>query len=155
MCGNSFTRTYQGDNHVSGIHSCLITPFKNGKVDEQAFQDLVEWQIEQGSDALVPVGTTGESPTLSHDEHHRVVALCVEAAKGRVPVIAGTGSNNTAEAISPSEACQEGWRHRWPRCNTLLQQTNAGWLIAHYKAINDAVNCRSLFITSRLVLLLI
>lgn len=82
-----------------GSFTALITPFKNGAIDEKAFQDFVEWQIVEGSHGLVPVGTTGESPTVSHDEHKRVVELCVEAANGRVPVIAGTGSNSTEEAI--------------------------------------------------------
>ncbi|MBI4183808.1 MAG: 4-hydroxy-tetrahydrodipicolinate synthase [Proteobacteria bacterium] len=78
----------------------LITPFKNGKIDEVKFQALVEWQISQGTQGLVPCGTTGESPTLSHEEHNRVVDLCVEAAAAKVPVIAGTGSNSTDEAIA-------------------------------------------------------
>lgn len=78
----------------------LLTPFKNGKVDEAAFQSFVEWQVAQGTHGLVPCGTTGESPTLSHEEHNRVVELCIEAAGGKVPVVAGTGSNSTEEAIS-------------------------------------------------------
>jgi 4-hydroxy-tetrahydrodipicolinate synthase len=78
----------------------LVTPFRNGAIDEPALQALVEWHIEQGTHGLVPVGTTGESPTLSHAEHERVVELVIEAAAGRRPVIAGTGSNSTAEAIS-------------------------------------------------------
>ena len=78
-----------------GSITALITPFSNGKVDEKAFQRLVAWQIGQGTHGLVPVGTTGESPTLTHDEHKRVIELCIEAAAGRVPVIAGTGSNST------------------------------------------------------------
>ncbi|MDH3919526.1 MAG: 4-hydroxy-tetrahydrodipicolinate synthase, partial [Rhodospirillales bacterium] len=82
-----------------GSMPALITPFANGKLDETAFQDFVEWQIQQGSHGVVPCGTTGESPTLSHDEDMRVTSLCVEVAKGRVPVIAGTGSNCTKEAI--------------------------------------------------------
>ncbi|HXK53474.1 MAG TPA: dihydrodipicolinate synthase family protein, partial [Hyphomicrobiales bacterium] len=82
-----------------GSITALITPMSNGKIDEDAFANLVEWQIGQGTNGLVPVGTTGESPTLSHEEHMRVVELCVETAAGRVPVIAGTGSNATAEAI--------------------------------------------------------
>src|ERR687898_2738549 len=77
----------------------LITPFRNGGIDEAALQALVEWHVEQGTDGLVPVGTTGESPTLSHAEHRRVVELVIEAAAGRLPVIAGAGSNATAEAI--------------------------------------------------------
>lgn len=83
-----------------GSITALVTPFtKDGVFDSRAFRALVEWQIEEGSSGLVPVGTTGESPTLSHEEHREVVALCVEASAGRVPVIAGAGSNNTAEAI--------------------------------------------------------
>ena len=77
----------------------LITPFRNGAVDEKAFQGFIDWQIKEGTHAVVPCGTTGESPTLSHAEHKRVVEVCIEAAKGRVPVIAGTGSNSTEEAI--------------------------------------------------------
>src|SRR5882724_8313465 len=83
-----------------GIYTALITPFKGGKVDERAFQAFVEWQIEEGVHGLVPCGTTGESPTLSHEEHNRLIDLCVEEARGRVPVIAGTGSNSTEEAIA-------------------------------------------------------
>ena len=83
-----------------GSITALITPFlRNGKIDEKAFQDLVAWQIAEGTHGLVPCGTTGESPTLSHEEHHRVVDLCIEVARGKVPVIAGAGSNSTAEAI--------------------------------------------------------
>ncbi|MCB1382151.1 MAG: 4-hydroxy-tetrahydrodipicolinate synthase [Notoacmeibacter sp.] len=83
-----------------GSLPALVTPFKkDGSVDEKAFEALVDWQIVQGSDGLVPVGTTGESPTLTHEEHRRVVEICVKVSSGRVPVIAGAGSNNTAEAV--------------------------------------------------------
>src|ERR1700726_4294744 len=82
-----------------GSFTPLVTPFKNGSVDEQAFRDLIDWQIAEGTNGLVPVGTTGESPTLSHDEHDKVVEWCVAQAHGRVPVIAGAGSNSTAEAV--------------------------------------------------------
>src|SRR6195952_1635939 len=84
---------------IKGSIPALITPMSGGKVDEAAFRALVSWQIGQGSHGLVPCGTTGESPTLSHDEHMRVIEICVEEANGRVPVIAGAGSNSTAEAI--------------------------------------------------------
>lgn len=84
---------------IRGSIPALITPMKDGKVDEAAFRKLVNWQIEQGSHGLVPCGTTGESPTLSHEEDMRVVQICVEEARGRVPVIAGAGSNSTAEAL--------------------------------------------------------
>ncbi len=83
-----------------GSITALVTPFKNGKVDETALVKIVKDQIASGTDGLVPVGTTGESPTLSHDEHHRVIQIVVQAAQGRVPVIAGTGSNSTEEAVS-------------------------------------------------------
>ena len=83
-----------------GSITALITPFRNGQVDESAFRGLVEWQIQQGVHGLVPCGTTGESPSLTHEEHERIVDLCIEVVAGRVPVIAGTGSNSTAEAVS-------------------------------------------------------
>src|SRR3954470_4199167 len=85
-----------------GSFTALVTPFKNGSVDEKALRDLVDWQIAEGTNGLVPVGTTGESPTLSHKEHEQVVEWCVDQAKGRVPVIACAGSNSTAEAVSLS-----------------------------------------------------
>ena len=83
---------------LRGSITALVTPFRDGRVDEDAFRSHVNWQIENGTKGLVPVGTTGESPTLSHKEHERVVEVCVEETKGRVPVIAGAGSNSTAEA---------------------------------------------------------
>lgn len=86
-------------DRIQGSITALITPFKDGKVDEAAFRKLVNWQIAEGTQGLVPCGTTGESPTLSHDEHDRVIEICVEEARGRVPVIAGAGSNSTNEAI--------------------------------------------------------
>src|SRR5580692_4622140 len=92
---------------IKGSIPALITPMKDGKVDEAAFRKLVSWQIAQGSHGLVPCGTTGESPTLSHEEHMRVIEICVEEANGRVPVIAGTGSNSTAEAISLTQHAKE------------------------------------------------
>ncbi len=87
----------------SGSICALVTPFRNGAVDEDAFRNLVNWQIEEGTHGLVPVGTTGESPTLSHEEHKRVVELCIEVADKRVPIIAGAGSNSTAEAVQLAE----------------------------------------------------
>ncbi|MDH3579695.1 MAG: 4-hydroxy-tetrahydrodipicolinate synthase [Hyphomicrobiales bacterium] len=123
-----------------GSFTALITPFKNGGLDEEAFQQLVDWQIEQGTHGLVPVGTTGESPTLSHDEHKRVVELCVEAAAGRVPVIAGAGSNATAEAVEltihAKEAGADGVLVVTPYYNKPTQEG----LYQHYKAINDAAD---------------
>src|SRR5450631_2641324 len=92
---------------LRGSFPALITPFKNGKVDEKAYQKFVEWQIKEGSNGLVPVGTTGESPTVSHAEHKRVVEWCIDEAKGRVPVIAGAGSNSTKEAIELAEHAEK------------------------------------------------
>ena len=95
-----FWRILVSDSHFHGSIPALLTPLtKDGALDEKAFGDFVEWQISEGSNGLVPVGTTGESPTLTHDEHKRVVEMTVEIAKGRVPVMAGAGSNNTAEAV--------------------------------------------------------
>lgn len=91
----------------SGSICALITPFSNGVVDEEAFRNLVEWQIDEGTHGLVPVGTTGESPTLSHDEHKRVVEICIEVVDKRVPVIAGAGSNSTAEAKELAEHARQ------------------------------------------------
>jgi 4-hydroxy-tetrahydrodipicolinate synthase len=92
---------------LKGSIPALITPMRGGKVDEAAFRKLVAWQIAEGSHGLVPCGTTGESPTLSHEEHMRVVQICVEEANGRVPVIAGAGSNSTEEAISLTKHAKE------------------------------------------------
>jgi len=93
---------------LRGSLTALVTPFENGGAfDEKAFRAFVDWQIQEGTKGLVPVGTTGESPTLSHDEHHRVVKTCIEAAKGRVPVVAGAGSNNTEEAVSLAQHAEK------------------------------------------------
>jgi len=123
-----------------GSITALITPFKNGEVDAKAFQRLVQWQIDQGTHGLVPVGTTGESPTLSHEEHKRVIELCIEAAGGRVPVIAGTGSNCTSEAVAltrhAKEAGADGVLVVTPYYNKPTQEG----LYLHFKAINDSAD---------------
>ncbi|HBH52132.1 MAG TPA: 4-hydroxy-tetrahydrodipicolinate synthase, partial [Planctomycetaceae bacterium] len=90
----------------AGLTVALVTPFKNGVVDEAALRKLVDWQVEQGADCVSPVGTTGESPTLSHDEHERVIAIVCEQAAGRVKVMAGTGSNSTREAVRLTKYAQ-------------------------------------------------
>ena len=90
-----------------GVNTALITPFKDGQIDKIALRDLVNWQIQQGVHGLVPVGTTGESPTLSHEEHDEVIEITVTEAAGRVPVIAGAGSNNTSEAIRLAKHAEE------------------------------------------------
>jgi 4-hydroxy-tetrahydrodipicolinate synthase len=118
----------------------LITPFRDGKVDETAFQELAAWQIGQGTDGLVPCGTTGESPTLHDDEHRRVIALCVEVAKGRVPVIAGTGTNSTEHTIALTRAAKAaGADAALVVCPYYNKPTQEG-LYQHFKAVNDAVD---------------
>ncbi len=123
-----------------GSYVALITPFQNGAVDEGAFESLVDWQIREGTQGLVPCGTTGESPTLSHAEHERVTELCIAAARGRVPVLAGTGSNSTVEAISltrhAKEAGADGVLVVTPYYNKPTQEG----LYQHYKAIHDAAD---------------
>ncbi len=118
----------------------LITPFKNGKVDESAFQSFVDWQIREGTHGLVPCGTTGESPTMSHAEHHRVVELCVEVAKGKVPVMAGTGSNSTEEAIGLTRHAKKAGADAVLVVTPYYNKPTQEGLYRHYKAINDAVD---------------
>ena len=122
-----------------GSITALITPFRNGKVDEKAFQEFVEWQIQEGSHGLVPCGTTGESPTLSHDEHMRVVELCVEVAKGRVPVIAGTGSNSTSEAIELTKHAKRAGADGALVVTPYYNKPTQDGLLLHFRAIADAV----------------
>jgi 4-hydroxy-tetrahydrodipicolinate synthase len=118
----------------------LVTPFRNSRIDESAFQDIVEWHIGQGTHGFVPVGTTGESPTLSHAEHERVVELCVEAVAGRRPVIAGTGSNATEEAISLTRHAKEAGADAALVVTPYYNKPTQEGLYAHYKAIHDAVD---------------
>jgi 4-hydroxy-tetrahydrodipicolinate synthase len=118
----------------------LITPFRNGAIDAAALQDLVEWQIEQGTHGFVPVGTTGESPTLSHEEHERVIDLVVEAVAGRRPVIAGTGSNATAEAIRFTRHAKQAGADAALVVTPYYNKPTQAGLFAHYKAIHDAVD---------------
>jgi 4-hydroxy-tetrahydrodipicolinate synthase len=122
-----------------GSFTALVTPFKNGAVDENAFRDLVEWQIGEGTNGLVPVGTTGESPTLSHDEHRKAVQWCVEQVRGRVPVIAGAGSNSTAEAIDFSRHAETVGAAAVLIVTPYYNKPTQEGLYQHYKAINDAI----------------
>jgi len=124
----------------SGSITALITPFHDGRVDEAAFQSFVEWQIGEGTEALVPCGTTGESPTLSHDEDMRVTALCVEVAKGRVPVIAGTGSNSTDEAIQLTVHAKEAGADAALVVTPYYNKPTQEGLYQHYRAIHDAAD---------------
>jgi hypothetical protein len=122
-----------------GSFTALVTPFKNGALDEKAFRDIVEWQISEGTNGLVPVGTTGESPTLSHDEHKKVVEWCIDQADGRVPVIAGSGSNSTAEAIELSRHAEEAGADAVLIVTPYYNKPTQEGLYQHYKAINDAI----------------
>jgi 4-hydroxy-tetrahydrodipicolinate synthase len=123
-----------------GSFTALVTPFKNGSLDEKAFRELVDWQIAEGTRGLVPVGTTGESPTLSHDEHRRVVEWCVEQARRRVPVIAGAGSNSTAEAIDFARHAQKAGADAVLIVTPYYNKPTQEGLYRHFKAINDAID---------------
>lgn len=125
---------------VHGSIPALITPFRNGIVDEQAFQTLVERQIAEGTHGLVPCGTTGESVTLSLKEHVRVVEMCVEVAAGKVPVIAGAGSNNTAHAIELAEHVKKVGADAILVVAPYYNKPSQDGMFAHFKAINDAVD---------------
>jgi len=122
-----------------GSFTALVTPFNNGSVDEKAFRDLVEWQIAEGTNGLVPVGTTGESPTLSHSEHNKVVEWCIDQAKGRVPVVAGAGSNSTKEAVELSQHAEKAGADAVLIVTPYYNKPTQEGLYQHYKAINDAI----------------
>ena len=123
-----------------GAITALVTPFKNGQVDEKALRELIEFQIESGIDGLVPCGTTGESPTLTHDEHDRVIEITIDAAKKRVPVIAGTGSNSTAEALRLTKhACEAGADGALIACPYYNKPTQEG-LYLHFQLIAQNVS---------------
>ncbi|HET7083549.1 MAG TPA: 4-hydroxy-tetrahydrodipicolinate synthase [Rhizomicrobium sp.] len=127
-------------DRIKGSITALVTPFQGGKVDEAAFRKLINWQIAEGTQGLVPCGTTGESPTLSHEEHNRVIEICVEEARGRVPVIAGAGSNSTEEAIALTRHAKE------VGCDAVLSVTGyynkptQEGQYRHFMAIADAVD---------------
>src|SRR5918994_5203122 len=121
-----------------GSFTALVTPFKNGGLDEAAFRGLVDWQIAEGTTGLVPVGTTGESPTLSHDEHRHVVKVCVEVAKGRVPVVAGAGSNNTEEAVGLVKFAEEAGADAVLVVTPYYNKPTQRGLYAHFAAVAKA-----------------
>ncbi len=123
-----------------GSFVALITPFRDGEVDEPAFRSLVEWHIREGTHGLVPCGTTGESPTLSHAEHKRVVEICIETAAGRVPVIAGAGSNSTREAIELTEHAREAGADATLHVTPYYNKPTQEGLYRHFRAIADAVD---------------
>ncbi|KFE35713.1 4-hydroxy-tetrahydrodipicolinate synthase [Thioclava atlantica] len=121
-----------------GSLPALITPFKNGELDLDTLKKLVEWHIEQGSHGLVPVGTTGESPTLSHDEHMTVITEVVKAAKGRIPVIAGAGSNSTAEGVELIQHAAKTGADAALVVTPYYNKPTQRGLVAHYTALHDA-----------------
>ncbi|MBT8454876.1 MAG: 4-hydroxy-tetrahydrodipicolinate synthase [Rhodobacteraceae bacterium] len=120
-----------------GSMPALVTPFRDGRVDYDTLKNLVEWQIAEGSHGIVPVGTTGESPTLTHDEHERVVEAVVTVANGRVPVIAGAGSNNTAEAIRLMRHAHSVGADAALVVTPYYNKPTQAGLIAHYTALHD------------------
>jgi len=124
----------------TGSIVAIVTPFRKGKLDERALGDLIEWQIANGTNGIVPCGTTGESATLTHEEHHRVVKLTVEVAKRRVPVIAGTGSNSTDEAISLTKHAKEAGSDGALLITPYYNKPTQEGLYRHYKAVAEAVD---------------
>ena len=122
-----------------GSNVALITPFKDNKLDEDAYVSLIHYHLKNGTSGLVPAGTTGESPTLSHDEHQRVIELCVRESKGKIPVIAGTGSNSTSEAISLTKFAEKAGANGALVVTPYYNKPTQEGLYQHYKAIND--NC--------------
>ncbi len=124
----------------TGAFTALVTPFRNGEVDEERYRELIDWQIAEGIDGLVPCGTTGESATLSHEEHERVIKICIDQAKKRVPVIAGAGSNNTKEAIRLVRYAKEVGADAALLITPYYNKPTQEGVFQHYKAIGQAVS---------------
>jgi len=120
-----------------GSNVALITPFKNDRLDEESYIKLIHFQIDNGTSGLVPAGTTGESPTLSHEEHQKVIDLCIKESNGKIPVIAGTGSNSTAEAISLTKHAEKAGADGALIVTPYYNKPTQEGLYQHYKAIND------------------
>jgi 4-hydroxy-tetrahydrodipicolinate synthase len=129
-----------GIDRIKGSITALITPFRNGELDEDAFRSFVEWQITEGTHGLVPVGTTGESPTLTHKEHMRIVELCVATARGRVPVIAGAGSNSTREAIELTRHAKAVGANAALSVTPYYNKPTQEGLYRHFASIAEAVD---------------
>ena len=125
---------------LSGALTALVTPFRNGEIDEDAYRALIEWQIEQGINGLEPCGTTGESATMSHAEHERVIEICVEQAAGRVPVVAGAGSNYTKEAISLTRYAKKVGADAALHITPYYNKPTPEGLVQHFKAIAAEVD---------------
>jgi 4-hydroxy-tetrahydrodipicolinate synthase len=127
------------ESNLKGWMTALVTPFKDGAIDEASLRSLIDWQIESGIQGLVPVGTTGESPTLSHDEHKRVVEIAIAEARGRVPVIAGAGSNNTREAIELAVHAEKAGASAVLVVTPYYNKPNQEGLFQHFRAIDAAI----------------
>ncbi|MEK7837430.1 MAG: 4-hydroxy-tetrahydrodipicolinate synthase [candidate division NC10 bacterium] len=125
---------------IQGSIVAMVTPFRNGAVDEAKVRELVEWHVASGTDGIVPCGTTGESPTLTHDEHKRVVEIVVDAARGRIPVIAGTGSNSTAEAIDLTSHAKTAGARAALVVNPYYNRPTQEGLYRHFRAVAEAVD---------------
>ncbi len=125
---------------LKGAFTALVTPFHNGQVDEKQYRSLIEWQIQEGINGLVPCGTTGESATLSHEEHEKVIEICIDQAKGRVPVLAGAGSNNTSEAIRLTRFAKKAGADGALLITPYYNKPTQEGLYQHYKAISEAVD---------------
>lgn len=125
---------------LQGAFTALVTPFKNGLVDEEAYRELIEWQIQEGINGLVPCGTTGESATLSHEEHENVIKICIDQVKGRVPVIAGAGSNNTKEAIGLARFAKDAGADAILLITPYYNKPTQEGLFAHFKTICGEVS---------------
>ncbi len=119
-----------------GAFTALVTPFKNGEIDQDAYRALIEWQIEQGIDGLVPCGTTGEAATLTHEEQGEVIRICVEQVKGRVPVIAGAGSNNTKEAVNLTLLAKQAGADATLQITPYYNKPTPAGLLEHFKALS-------------------
>jgi len=125
---------------IQGSIVAMVTPFRNGAVDEAKVRELVEWHVASGTDGIVPCGTTGESPTLTHDEHKRVVEIVVDAARGRIPIIAGTGSNSTAEAIDLTSHAKKAGARAALVVNPYYNRPTQEGLYRHFRAVAEAAD---------------
>ncbi len=132
--------TVGGKSMIKGSIVAIVTPLKNGKVDEAKFRELIEYQIKNGTQGIVPCGTTGESPTLSHEEHKRVIEICIEAAKKRIPIIAGTGSNSTEEATSLTKHAAKAGANAVLVVSPYYNKPTQEGLYQHYRTLAESVN---------------
>ena len=123
-----------------GSNVAIVTPFKNNKLDEEAYLKLINFHLDNGTNGLVPAGTTGESPTLSHDEHEKVIEICIREAKGKIPIIAGTGSNSTEEAVSLTKHAEKAGADGALVVTPYYNKPTQEGLYQHYKKINDNSN---------------